>query len=151
MRRSATKLYEEVRKARERLDREQAQASKAKWDAAAAFGNSVLGAFLGRKTISKTNVGKATSAAKAAGKAIQESGERALPSRTSTAPWRGSRTWRCRSRPRSRSWRPRLRPEALVLEAIELAPKKADITIEQVVLAWTPWTAGAGGQPEAAY
>ncbi len=69
------KLQEDIRKARERLDREQAQASKAKWDAAVAFGNSVLGAFLGKKTISKTNVGKATSAAKAASKAMQQSGD----------------------------------------------------------------------------
>ena len=44
-----------------------------------------------------------------------------------------------------------LRPDALALEAIELTPKKADITIEQVVLAWTPWTASAGGEPIAAY
>jgi hypothetical protein len=45
----------------------------------------------------------------------------------------------------------KLRPDALVLEAVELAPKKSDITVEQVVLAWTPWTATAGGDPKAAY
>ena len=31
-----------------------------------------------------------------------------------------------------------LRPEALVLESTPLRPKKTDITIERVVLAWTP-------------
>ena len=69
------RLQEEVRKARERLDREQAQASKSTFDAAISFGNSVLGAFLGRKAITKTNVGKATSAAKAAGRAMQQRGD----------------------------------------------------------------------------
>ena len=37
------------------------------------------------------------------------------------------------------------------MQPIELAPRKADITVEQVVLAWTPWKASAGGEPEAAY
>ena len=65
------KLQEEVRKARERLDREQAQASQAKWDAAGKVFTSVLDAFLGKKKVSKTSVGKASSAAKAAGKALE--------------------------------------------------------------------------------
>ena len=43
------KLQEKVRKAREKLDREQAQASKAKWDAAVSFGNSVLGRSSARR------------------------------------------------------------------------------------------------------
>ena len=146
-----TKLYEEVRKARERLDREQAQASKAKWDAAAAFGNSVLGAFLGRKTISKTNVGKATSAAKAASKAIQESGDTGSAQQNLDRALERFTDMEMQVQAEIEKLEATLRPEALVLEAIELAPKKADITIEQVVLAWTPWTAGAGGQPEAAY
>jgi hypothetical protein len=37
------------------------------------------------------------------------------------------------------------------LQALELTPRKGDITVEQVVLAWTPWTAIAGGELVAAY
>jgi len=145
------RLQEDIRKAREKLDREQAQASKAKWDAAVAFGNSVLGAFLGKKTISKTNVGKATSAAKAAGKAMQQSGDlgtaqsdldRALENFTNLEIEFQAEVDRLESMHR---------PDALALQAIELTPKKADITIEQVVLAWTPWTVSTGGEPAAAY
>jgi hypothetical protein len=43
------------------------------------------------------------------------------------------------------------RPEALVVQPVELTPRKADITVEQVVLAWTPWQTTAGATPEAAY
>ncbi len=145
------KLQEDIRKAREKLDREQAQASKAKWDAAVAFGNSVLGAFLGKKTISKTNVGKATSAAKAAGKAMQQGGDlgtaqsdldRALENFTNLEIEFQAEVDRLESMHR---------PDALALQAIELTPKKADITVEQVVLAWTPWTASTGKEPAAAY
>ncbi|MGA7499981.1 MAG: hypothetical protein WBX00_24890 [Isosphaeraceae bacterium] len=145
------KLQEDIRKARERLDREQAQASKAKWDAAVAFGNSVLGAFLGKKTISKTSVGKATSAAKAAGKAMQQSGDLGTAQSELDRALENFTNLEIEFQADVERLEAMLRPNALALEAIELAPKKADITIEQVVLAWTPWTASAGGEPAAAY
>jgi len=145
------KLQEDIRKARERLDREQAQASKAKWDAAVAFGNSVLGAFLGKKTISKTSVGKATSAAKAAGKAMQQSGDLGAAQSELDRALENFTNLEIEFQTEVERLEAMLRPDALALEAIELTPKKADITIEQVVLAWTPWTASAGGEPVAAY
>lgn len=145
------KLYEEVRKVRARLDREQSQASKAKWDAVADFGNSVLGAFLGRKTISKTNVSKATSAAKAAGKAIQQSGDTGAAQQNLDRALEKFTDLELQVREEIEKLEATRRPEALVLEAIELPPRKADITVEQVVLAWMPWTTGDGGQFEAVY
>ena len=45
------------------------------WDATIALGNTVLGSLFGRKAISKTNVGLAASAAKAAGRAAQQHGD----------------------------------------------------------------------------
>ncbi|MFI5460495.1 MAG: hypothetical protein ACHRXM_34195 [Isosphaerales bacterium] len=44
-----------------------------------------------------------------------------------------------------------LRPEALVFEQLPLRPKKTDITIDRVVLAWMPHQAGADGRLEAVY
>ena len=68
-------IQEQMRRAREKLEREQAQASQTSWDATIALGNSVLGAILGRKAISKTTVGRATTAAKAATRAAQQRGD----------------------------------------------------------------------------
>jgi hypothetical protein len=145
------KLQDDVQKARDRLDREQAEASKAKWDAAIAFGNSVLGAFLGRKTISKTNVGKATSAAKAAGKAMQRSDDLGTAQRELDAALEKFTELELEFQAEVEKLEATQRPEGLVLQALELAPRKTDITIEQVILAWTPWKVSAGAQPEAAY
>ena len=68
-------LEDQIRRARDRLEREQAQANRSTWDATVALGSSVLGALLGRKPLSKTNVSKAASAARAAGRAAQEHGD----------------------------------------------------------------------------
>jgi hypothetical protein len=145
------KLQEEVRKAREQLDRQQAQASKAKWDAVTAFGNSVLGAFLGRKTISKTNVSKATSAAKAASKAMQQSGDTSSAQAKLDQALEKFTELELEFQNEVETLEATLRPEALVVQPVELTPRKADITVEQVVLAWSPWKTTAGTQPEAAY
>ena len=39
-----------------------------------------------------------------------------------------------------------LRPEALALEPLPLRPKKTDITVEKVVLAWLPYQVGDGDE-----
>ena len=127
---------------REKSDREQAQAGKAKWDAAVAFGDSVLGAFLGKKTISKTNVGKATSAAKAASKAMQQSGDLGSAQAKLDQALENFTNLELEFQVEVERLEAMLRPDALTLQVIELTPKKADITIEQVVLAWTPWMVG---------
>ena len=44
-----------------------------------------------------------------------------------------------------------LRPEALVLEPLPIRPRKTDITVEKVVLAWMPYQVGSEGRAEAVY
>ena len=39
-----------------------------------------------------------------------------------------------------------LRPEALVLEPLPIRPRKTDITVEKVVLAWMPYQVAARGE-----
>ena len=68
----------------------------------------------------------------------------ARPGPISTPPWRSSPTWRSRSRKKIENIKATGSPELLKVEPIALAPRKADITIEQVVLAWTPWKTVAG-------
>jgi hypothetical protein len=44
-----------------------------------------------------------------------------------------------------------LRPEAVALLPMPIRPRKGDITVEQVVLAWAPWKIGAQGKQEPAF
>ena len=69
-------LQERIRVANERVAREKAQASSAKWSTAISFGASILGAlFGGRKTLSAGNIGRATTAARGVGRAQKESAD----------------------------------------------------------------------------
>ncbi len=68
-------LEERLRRARQAKEREAEQAKQQYVQTAISVGATILDAFLGRKTVSRTTVGKATTAARSAGRAIKESGD----------------------------------------------------------------------------
>ena len=61
--------------AQQGVERESQQASESKMSAAVSFGTSVLGALLGRKTISATNIGRVATAARSMGRVTRESAD----------------------------------------------------------------------------
>jgi Skp family chaperone for outer membrane proteins len=144
-------IQEKIRRAQEKLEREQAQASRTGWDATIAVGSSVLGAILGRKTISKTNVGRATTAAKAATRAAQQQGDVSQAFGALDSLRRKHDDLFAEFQEKIESMAAALRPEALALEALPIRPKKTDITVEKVVLAWMPYQVAGEGRVEAAY
>ena len=138
-------LEDQMRRARERLEREQAQANKLTWDATVALGSSVLGALFGRKALSKTNVTRAASVARAAGRAAKEHGDIDSAGASLEVLQRKYAALDAKFREEVGQLDAALRPEALALERLPIRPRKADITVEQVVLAWTPWKVGRTG------
>ncbi len=144
-------IQEKIRIAREKLEREQAQASKTSWDATIALGNSVLGAILGRRAISKTTVGKATTAAKAATRAAQQRGDVSQAASSLDELRRKHDDLQARFQEEIEAMAAALRPEALVLEPLPIRPKKTDLTVEKVVLAWMPYQIDGQGHAEAVY
>ena len=144
-------IREQMRRAQEKLEREQAQASKTSWDATIALGGSVLGAILGRKAITKTSVGRATTAAKAATRAAQQRGDVSQAASSLDALRQKHDDLQTKFQADIESMATALRPEALVLEPQPIRPKKTDITVEKVVLAWMPYQVGSEGRAEAVY
>jgi hypothetical protein len=136
-------IQEQSRRAYERLEREQAQASRSTWDATIAMGSSVLGALFGRKAISKTNVSRATTAAKAASRAAQQRDDAGQAAGSLEALRRKHDELQSNFQEEVQSLDAALRPEALILVPSPLRPKKTDITIDRVVLAWMPHQEGA--------
>ena len=66
-------LQERMRKAEQAVEREQEQAQNAKVQTAISFGTTVLGALFGRKKLSTTTLGKATTAARGVSRSMKES------------------------------------------------------------------------------
>jgi len=70
-----TQLNERLRRAQQVVEREETQAKSQKIDAALSFGTAVLGALLGRKTVSVTSASRMGTAVRKAGRIGKESGD----------------------------------------------------------------------------
>ena len=144
-------LQDQVRRAQDRREREQAQLSQQKMQTAVSIGSSILGALLGRKTISAANVQRAGTAARSASRWGRESQdvERAeesielLKQRLADA----QREVEAEAAKLESS----LDAGTIALRTIEVPARKSDIAVGEVALVWAPWRKGADGFPAPAY
>jgi hypothetical protein len=67
-----SRLSEKRRKAQEAVDREQAQVGQQKLQTAVSLGATMLGALMGRRTVSLSTLGRATTAARGVGRSMKE-------------------------------------------------------------------------------
>ncbi|MBX3444864.1 MAG: ATP-binding protein [Planctomyces sp.] len=133
-------LQDRLQRAQHRVQAEQAQASQAKVSVLASLGSTVFGAVFGRKIASSTNVGKAATSIRAAGRASQQQAdvvraeERVESVRDEIADL--DRTLEAEVD----RIRETLSPERLELQPLEIRARKSDISVEQVTLCWLPYT-----------
>jgi hypothetical protein len=144
-------LADQVRRAEERRERESSQLSQQKISTALTIGSSILGALLGRKTISATNVGRVGSAARSASRIGRESqdvdraqeGLEVLQQRLADA----KRDVEAEVAKLENT----LDATAISLRPVEVPARKSDIAVGEVALVWAPWRKGADGFPAPAY
>jgi hypothetical protein len=140
-------LEERLRRASDRVERERSQYAQRKLDTAISIGTSVLGAIFGGRSTAATRAG---SAARSAGRAYNERGDvaRAGESLESLAAERDELLRRIEQD--AAALASSLDPGNVILEKLRIAPRKSDIAIGRVALAWEPWRAGPDGFPRQA-
>jgi hypothetical protein len=144
-------LQEKIHRGEERVEREQSQVGRARLDTAISIGATIAGALFGRKLASVTNVTRARSTLRGAGRASEEKEDVARAERgVETAREDLTRLESDLSRDVSTLERS-LDPTALELDRIELAPRKTDVEVASLVLLWTPWRVGEAGIAEPLY
>jgi hypothetical protein len=141
-------LEDQVRRAEDRVEREQAQYSQRKLDTAVSIGASLLSAVFGGK---RSAASRAGTAARSAGRVFGEKGDvdRAGESLEVLRQRRTALEQELESEAADLS--AGLDPAAVRLETIGVTPRKSDIAIGRLALAWEPWREGADGFPEPAW
>jgi hypothetical protein len=139
------------RAAQDRVSREQSQLSQQKLQTAFSIGASILGAFLGRKALSATNINRAASAARSASRIGRESGDvdRADESLEGVRQQRADlqRQFEAETAALESS----LDASAAPVTKVQVSPRKSDIAVGEVALVWAPWRKGADGFPAPAF
>ncbi|HKQ61565.1 MAG TPA: hypothetical protein VJS92_09735 [Candidatus Polarisedimenticolaceae bacterium] len=130
-------LQTKLHTAEERAAREQSQYDAQKMQTAISFGATVLGALFGRKLASVGNVSRATTAARGVGRAMREREDagRAQESVEAVRQQLAELEAELQAETAALSG---VDPAALRLAPLELRPKKGDVTVVQVALAWVP-------------
>lgn len=144
-------LQEQIRKAYQRVEKEKAQASQQQLATVVSVGASVVGALFGRKLTSATNINKAASTIKQAGKVMGQNQDVAIAGENVDALQARLAELQSQFEGEAGRIQATCSPDSLELEETTIAPKKTDINVLKVSLAWTPWLVEPSGQATAAY
>ncbi|OAI47032.1 ATP-binding protein [Nitrospira sp. SCGC AG-212-E16] len=131
-------LQDRIRRAEQMVERQQAESRSSQMQAAISVGASILGAFLGRKTISATNIGRATTAIRGAGRAIKESQDVGQAEENVSALQQQLADLEAQFKTETDALAAATDPLNERLETVSLKPTKANITVKLVALAWAP-------------
>ena len=138
-------LQDRIRRAGQQKEKQEAEARSSQVQAAISVGASILGAFLGRKTISSANIGRATTAIRGAGRVMKESQDVGRAEETVAALQQQLAELEAQFKSESDALAAATEPLNEKLEAISVKPTKANIAVKLVALAWTPhWRDRAG-------
>ena len=145
------RLQDRIKAAEAALDTQQAQYDKSKLDAAISLGTTVLGALFGRKLASAGTASQAGTTARAAGRAARERGD-VKRAEAKIADLQQKQVALSEAfEEEAEKKRAALDPETLEISRIEIAPRKSDITVDRLALAWTPWRQNENGSFEALF
>jgi len=141
-------LEDQIRRAEDKVEREQAQYSQRKLDTAVSIGASVLSAIFGGK---RSAASRAGTAARSAGRVFGEKGDvdRADENLEVLRQRRAALDKELESE--SAELSAGLDPGTVRLETVAVTPRKSDIAVGRLALAWEPWREGADGFPVPAW
>ncbi len=144
-------LQEKIRRAEQAVDREKAQADQAKMQTAVSVGATILGAFLGRKVASAGTLGKATTAVRGAGRAMQQSGDVGRAKETVETYKQQLDDLNAQFKEETDALAGKIDPTLETLDPVVIRPKKTDIAVQLVALVWAPYRTNDRGQLEQAW
>ncbi|MFN5756279.1 MAG: helicase HerA domain-containing protein [Planctomycetia bacterium] len=131
-------LTERIDRARQKVEREKAEAHNKSMQTYVSIGSAVLGALLGRKIASSTTIGRAATSMRSASRSARQQADVAHAEESLAALEERRRQLEDEVNDELERIRIATAPEQLALEEIEIPARKTDIAVDDVVLAWVP-------------
>ncbi len=138
-------LQERRRRAEQAVARESEQAKQQGLQTAISVGATILGAFLGRKSINVATIGRATTAARGAGRVLKETQDVGRAKETVAAVDEAIAALDAQFKADAEALGASTDPLTEPLETIALKPTRQNVAVRLVALAWAPcWRDRAG-------
>jgi hypothetical protein len=142
---------ERLRRTQQVVDRESDQAKAQTLQTAISFGTTLLGAFIGRKTISASTLGRATTAARGVGRTLKESQDIGRARETVEAVQQQLEQLDEELRAETAAIEGRFNAASEPLEKLICKPTRTNIALRVVALVWAPHAIGADGSSTPAW
>ena len=137
-------LQERIRRAEQAVEREKEQAKQTGLQTALSVGATILGAFMGRKTISATTIGKASTALGKAGRTMKDMKDVGMAQDNVAALQQQLADLEAQFKSET-GHLSAVDPQSEPLETLALRPTKTNIAVKLVALAWLPHWQDAQG------
>ncbi|WP_339742219.1 DUF87 domain-containing protein [uncultured Rubinisphaera sp.] len=134
-----------VVRAEERVKKEEAQYKEQSYLSFVSIGQSILGALLGRKIASRTNVSKGATAMRSAGRVVKEKGEIETAKQKMEQEQEKYHQLEAEFDAEVDQLEKRINPEQLKLKSYPVRPRKSDINVADVALLWMPYARNETG------
>jgi hypothetical protein len=144
-------LQEKKRRAEQAVEREAEQAKSQKYQTAISFGATLLSSFMGRKSMSLTTLGRATTAARGVSRSMKESADVDRAQATAAAVDLQIADLDSQFKDETAKLEQSFDPQTEALDKVSLKPTKANIAVKLVTLAWAPYWRDAQGQATPAW
>jgi hypothetical protein len=138
-------LQERIRVAQQAVEREKAQAKQQQVQTAISFGATLLGAFVGRKAVSASSVGRATTAARGVSRSAKEQQDIERAGDTVEALQKRLAELESSFKTELDALEAAADAQTEALETLTIKPKKTNIAVQLLALAWTPHWRDAQG------
>ena len=130
-------LQDRLRRSQDARQREESQASTQKVQTAISFGATLLGAMLGRKTVSASTLGRATTAARGVSRTMKESAD--VKRAAETVEGLQQQIVALEAELAEQVAAIEASMTAGPLQSLTIAPKKAGIAVQLVAVVWVPY------------
>ncbi len=144
-------LEDRLHRAESKVGKEQSEASQETVQTAVSIGASLLRSLFGRKILSSTNVGRAATSARSVGRAARQRGDVQQAQEAVRELRRKYEDLEDQFEADKARIQIETSADRIPLEELPVQPRKADIAVAEVVLAWTPWSVGPSGDCQPAF
>ena len=144
-------IEEKIRKAEQAVDREKDEAKQSKVQTAISLGATVLSAFLGKKAVSASSLGRATTTVRSASRSVKQSGDITRSKETVEAYQAQLKELEETFEAEAEALTEKMDPANQELETLVIQPYKKDIQARDLIFAWMPYRKTANGADEPAW
>ena len=146
-----TTLRDRIRRAEDKIEKEEADYKASRMNSVLSVGTTLMGALLGRKTLSVTNARRAQSSMRSYGRSSKEKSDIGRAEEALEELQIKYEDLETEFNDDMEKLQEKLSVDNLEFEELTLPPRKSDLSVEQFAVVWLPWEVDESGIAEPIY